>query len=620
MALEGCRDAPAARRQLHAPPSARGHVLSHDGTKMIVLNAHEGGAFFDIVETASGRSFGLLSHSFIQAVWGESSDTAYAVAKDKKIYRLSLGPDAERIDEVALTGPEAIPADEGPSVVRFPSRTAPFLLARTSRGRQPLYRCDLSQDSGEHHIKTRCRVLIEDGRGVLNWLTTAEGRIVARIKGSPAGQYLFQLLTPSGEWTSLFDYTPVYTELAPIGSVQKDGAVWALSNRQRKRVALVRLNVETGEEKVFFEHDRYDLTKAIILFDKDGEGTPLLVSYNPGYQVVVHFHDRLEAAYEALRRRVSKPSRIDLTSIDLVAKSAVVAVANPYLYRSWYFLDLEKNTSRELSDSSLAAYRHPPSPSRPVTFPARDGLRLYGYLTLPQDPEAPRPSPMILMLHGGPWLRYFWPGSAVVQFLASKGYAVLRLNYRGSLGYERSFLEAGNGAVFGSMQHDVLDAAEWAIANGHATRDGIVLFGGSFGGFLTLVMLAHHPDSFRAGIAINAITDAVDFWKTDWHRPVNRAIWREFLGSRDVPVLALAEISPINNTDRIVAPVQLIAGSRDRRIPASQSQEMFHLLKEGGKSVELVEFESAAHNITNPRIINSIEAFLEEHLSRTGTR
>ena len=609
-----------ANSRIHTQPPARGHVLSYDGAKMIVLNDHEDGTFVDIVETASGRSFGLLSHSFIGAIWGENSDVAYAVAKDKQIYRLSLGSNAERTDKVSLTGPEAIPANQAPRVLRFPSPAAPFLLATTSRRRQPLYRCDLNPDSGEQSIETRCRVLIEDGRGVVHWLMTAKGRIVARIKISPAGQNVFQSRTSSGEWVSLFDYTPYYTDLVPIGPVQQDGTVWALSNRQRERVALVRLNIETGTEAVFFEHDRYDLTRTTVHFDKDGEGTPLLVSYDPDYQVVVHFHDGLEAAYAALYEKVGKPSRIDLGSMDQMEKSAVVEVANPQLHRSWYFLDLEKNTFRELSGSSLASYRHPPSPSRPVTFPARDGLKLYGYLTLPQDPDAPGPSPMILMLHGGPWDRYFWPAPPLVRFLASRGYAVLRLNYRGSRGYDRSFLAAGQGTLFGRMQHDVLDAAEWAIANGHATRDGIALFGGSFGGFLTLVMLAQHPDSFRAGIAINSITDAVDFWKTDWLRPSSRIVWRRFFGSRDLPELALAEISPINNIDRIVAPVQLIAGSRDQRVPVSQSQEMFHLLKEGGKSVEFVEFEHASHQILNPNttshVVPSIEAFLEEHLSR----
>lgn len=586
---------------------------------MLVLRDHEDGAFFDVMATSSGRYFGLVRHSFTRAVWGESSDVAYAVAKDKKVYRLSLGPVAERVDEVTLTGPEAVPAADAPTVLRFPSRTAPFLIASSWRGRQPLYRCDLNPDSGEPNIQTRCQVLIEDGRQVVRWLMTPKARIVARIRISPDGQHSFQTLDSSGNWTSLFSYTKYYTRFTPLGGVQQDGTVWALSNRQRERVALVRLNIRTGEEEVFFEHDRFDLSKAVLHFDKDGKGTPLLVSYNPDYQAVVHFDDRFEAAYEGLYREVGKPSRIEVWSLDDTAASAVVEVSNPELFHSWYLLDLEKNTSRELSGSDLAPYFHPLSPSRPVTFAARDGVKLYGYLSLPQDPDAPRPSPMVLMLHGGPWSRYFWPASPLVQFLANNGYAVLRLNYRGSRGYDRSFLAAGNTAVFGSMQHDVLDAAEWAVANGHATRDDIALLGGSFGGFLTLVMLAHHPDSFKAGISINGITDAVAFWKTDWLLPRHRVLWREFLGSRDLPVLALAEISPINNTDRIVAPVQLIAGSRDERIPVSQSQEMFHLLKEAGKTVEFVEFESGTHNITNRKILDSIEAFLEEHLSsRTG--
>lgn len=588
---------------------------------MLVLRDHEGGAFFDVMAAWSGSYFGLVRHSFIRAVWGESSDVAYAVDKDKEIFRLSLGPDGERVDKLALTGPEGIPADEAPTVLRFPSLTTPFLVASSSRGHQPLYRCDLSGGSGDPGIQARCQVLIEDGRHVARWLMTPKGRIVARIRVLPDGRRAFQTRTSSGGWTSVFDYTKYYTELAPIGGVQQDGTVWALSNRQRERVALVRLNVETGSEEVYFEHDRFDLSKAVVHFDKDGKGTPILVSYDPDYPVVVHFNDGFEAAYEALYEKVGKPSRIEIRSMDQTAKSAVVEVVNLELYRSWYVLDLEKNKSRELSGSDLAPYFHPPSPSRPVTFAARDGVKLYGYLTSPQDPEAPRPPPMVLMLHGGPWSRYFWPASGLVQFLANRGYAVFRLNYRGSRGYDRSFLAAGNGALFGSTQHDVLDAAEWAVANGHAARDGIALFGGSFGGFLTLVMLAHHPDSFKAGIAINGIADAVDFWKADWPLPRRRVLWREFLGSRDLPVLALAEISPINNTDRIVAPVLLIAGSRDKRVPVSHSREMFHLLKEGGKSVEFVEFESAGHSITNVRVINSIEAFLEEHLSReAGTR
>ncbi len=610
------RDA-AATLRVHTPPRTENHVLSYDGARMIVQEDHEGARLIDVVETSSGRSLGLLKHSFVQAGWGENSDVVYAVAKDKQVYRLSLDAETIRVGNIALTGPNAIPAGEAPRVLVFPSRTIPFLLVRGSRRRQSVYRCDLSPASGEVATETRCQVLIEDGRSVARWLTTATGRIVARIRISATGQRVFQSLESTGEWAYRFHFAPHYTKLEPVQFVQPDGTVWALSNRQRERVALVRLNVRTGAEEVFFEHDRYDLTKALIRFDKDGEGTPLLVHHDPDYPAVVHFHDGLAAAYAALHEKVGRPSRIDLASMDQMAKSAVVLVENPRLYRSWHLLDLEKSTSRQLSASSLASYSA--SPSRPVTFPARDGLDLFGYLTLPRDADGARPSPMILMLHGGPWSRYVWPDSALVQFLASQGYAVLRLNYRGSTGYDGSFLAAGKGALFGSMQHDVLDAAEWAIANGHATRDGIALFGGSFGGFLTLVMLAHHPEQFQAGIAINAVTDAVGFWRTDWQRTNNRALWQAFFDADVVPEVALAELSPVNNFDRIAAPVLLIAGSRDRRVPPSHSHELFHLLKESGRTVQLVEFESARHNIWSASrgsyIVESLAAFLEEHLS-----
>lgn len=619
MALGSCLHA-AVTVQLHAPPRIGRHVLSYNGARMIVQEVHDGATLYNVVETASGRPLGLLQHSFVRAVWGENSDVAYAVAKDKQIYRLVLNGENVRMDRVTLTGPEAIPAHQAPRVLLFPSQTAPFLLVQGSRRHRPLYRCDLSLARGERELETRCRVMIEDGRSVVRWLTTAQGRIVARIKESYTGQRVFESLMPNGKWAYRFHFIPYYTVLKPIQFVQPDGTVWALSNRKRERVALVRLNIETGEEEVFFEHDRHDLTEARVGFDRDGEGAPLLVHYQPDYQAVVHFHGGLETAYEALHEKVGKPSRIDLVSMDRMAKTAVVLVENPRLYRSWYLLNLERNTSRELSASSLAWY--PPFPSRPVTFSASDGLDLYGYLTSPRESADARPPPLIVMLHGGPWSRYFWPAPALVSFLASKGYAVLRLNFRGSTGYHRSFLAAGNGALFGSMQHDVLDAAEWAIANGHATPDGIALLGSSFGGFLTLVMLAHHPERFQAGIAINAVTDAVEFWRADWRRGSARVLWQEFFDTDVVPEVALAELSPINNFDRIVAPVQLIAGSRDRRVPPSHSHEMFHLLKESGKTVELVEFESASHSIWSTsrgsQIAASLAAFLEEHLG--GTR
>ena len=616
IALPGCGGIAAA--DIHTDPPARHHRLSHDGSRMIVLRDHRKGRHFDVMETASGASSGLLRRSFRRMVWGEDSDIAYAIDREKKIYRLSFGADGRGIEEVALTGPGAIPAGERPTIVKFPTPSAPFFLVRTRARNGTLYRCDPVPGSGDGTLATGCRKLFDTVRNTALWLLTAAGGIAARVIVSGPGERVLQTLTPSGDWDLLFPFTNFYSAFVPIGGVQPDNTVWALSNRNRDRIALVRLDLRTGEEEIFFEHDRFDLRKAFIVFDRAGRGTPLLATWDPGHQAVRHFDDRVKAAYEALYDKLGRPSRIEFGSIDLAMKSAVVEVRNPDIHRRWYLLDLEGGGSRALSASDLESYARPAAPSRPVSFAARDGLELHGYLTLPQRRDPP--PPMILMLHGGPWSRYRWPASSLVRFLGSEGYAVLRLNFRGSAGYDRTFLEAGNGALFGRMQQDVLDGAAWAVAKGYAKRGEIALFGGSFGGLLTLAMLGRHPAAFRAGIALNAITDAVDFWQTEWKRPWMRPVWRAFLGARDVPVAALTKISPVNNFHRFAAPVLLIAGTRDRRVSVTQSRDLFLLLKEAGKPVEFVEYRGAAHSIwsmaadSREHVVEAIGEFLGEHL------
>lgn len=618
LAIAGCGAASGA--DIHAEPRVNLYRLSHDGTKTIVLRDHRRGRHFDVIDAQTGFARGLVSHKFARIAWGEDDDTAYATDREGKVFRLSFVPGEAAIAAIALTGPGAIPAGEAPRIVRFPTPAARFLYARSSKGLRPLYRCALGPASDDEAIPARCEVAAGDGRGVMRWLMTPAGRIVARDKVVSSGEHEFQTLDAPGDWKKLFRYLHYYTALTPIGPVQADNRVWALSNRGRDTVALVRLEIGTGAETVFFRHDRYDIARAQIHFDASGTATPLLAAWNPGYQAIKHFDARLEAAYAALRGEIGEPSRIDLASMDRAGKYAVVAARNPEVHRRWYLLDLDGAAPRELSASDLASYSRPAAASRPVSFPASDGLTLHGYLTLPAR-SAP---PMVLMLHGGPWSRYFWPAPALVRFLGAKGYAVLRLNYRGSTGYGRKFLDAGKGALFARLQQDVLDAARWAVDNGHAARGRIALYGGSFGGFLSLVMLTRHPGAFRAGIAVNGIADATAFWKRDWRRPHARAVWGAFFDSPDLPEAALSEISPVNNLRRFAAPVLLIAGSEDRRVPASHAYDLFVLLEAAGKPVTLVEYRGTGHNIgsllpdSREHVVESIGEFLDAHLPAGG--
>ena len=617
LALAGPNEAAAAGSLLHGEPTTTNHALSHDGSKMIVLRKRERRRYYDVIDTRSGESRGLLERSFVVMTWGEDSDTAYASVRGGELYRLSFTAGGTTVTPIALAGEQGIPQADNPNIVLFP---IPGIRALFARGGGRLYRCVLDPAADASKIAARCEVEDADARHVQHWLIATDGRAASRMVLASSGEIEFQTRTEEGSWRPVFRYTSPYSELRTIAGVQKDGTVWALSGRGRKHIALVRLDIATGREEVVYERRHTDVDDAALMF-RAGVGTPLLASLFPGYQEVVHFEPRVEAGYAALRERLGEPLRIDFKSADHALDFVVVEVQSHEMHRRWYLLDLEAKTSRELSAAPLASYDRPAAPAHPVSIPASDGLMLHGYLTLPRRPVDAGPPPALLMLHGGPWLRDRWPAPPIVRFLASRGYAVLQLNYRGSVGYGRDFLEAGTGTLSGRLQQDVLDAARWAIAKGHAAEGRIALLGGSFGGFLALATLARDPGPFRAGIAINSITDAVTFWRREWQRDIARALWREFLSSRDLPVAALARVSPVNNVRNINAPILLLAGASDRRVPPEHSFELFDLLRAAGKPADLVEYRGSGHNIwggnaeTREHLADNIARFLDRHLA-----
>lgn len=599
--------------RLHGEPPSTNYTLSYDGSKMIVLHKRDQRQVLDVIDTRSGESLGLSERSFVTMYWGEDSSTAYALNGRGGTHRLSFAGTGVEVIPIALTGEHGIPKTKNLRVLAFPT---PFTSALFAQADGRVYRCALVPAAGGEEIAANCEVAHEDIDQVQHWLIDADGRFAARTVLASTGESEFQSLTEDGTWRPVFRYLPFYRHVKTVGGLQTDDTVWALSNRNRAQVALVRLDVATGREEVVYERPGIDVDDAGIMFD----GSPLLATYFLGYQEVVHFEPRLEAAYAALRESLGEPVRIDLKSAGRALNFAVVEARSPSIYRRWYLLDLEAQTFRELSAGTLAAYGRRAEPSRPVSFPASDGLTLHGYLTLPRLPVDAGPPPMVIVLHGGPWDRSRWPGSWLDRFLGSRGYAVLRLNYRGSIGYGRDFLEAGTGVLFGRLQQDVLDAARWAVDGGHTAEDRIALFGASFGGFLALTTLARHPAAFRAGIVTNTITDAVAFWKRDWRRAGHRAVWREFMSTSDLPEAALAKISPVNNVRKHDAPVLLLVGTRDRRVPAEHAFELFDLLRAAGKPAELVEYRGRGHELfgesrdLREHVAGALADFLERRL------
>jgi len=260
----------------------------------------------------------------------------------------------------------------------------------------------------------------------------------------------------------------------------------------------------------------------------------------------------------------------------------------------------------------------------PITYTARDGLEIHGYLTIPLG-HKPRNLPLVVMPHGGPWVRDMWDFDPLVQMLANRGYAVIQMNYRGSAGYGVNFSRKGEKEVGGAIQMDIEDATRWAIAKKVADPKRIAIIGASYGGYSALYALGKNPDLYCCGISIAGVTDWVGIYKnlSDPDQKFSREYWIKEIGNPETDDEKLKAISPVNFSEKITAPVLIIQGKDDRIVPQKQAKKMIAALEKAGRNPESLFIADEEHGFRKERNrlkeYKAIEAFLAKHLGSGAT-
>ena len=261
------------------------------------------------------------------------------------------------------------------------------------------------------------------------------------------------------------------------------------------------------------------------------------------------------------------------------------------------------------------------APTTAVRFPARDGLPLHGFLTLPVGVE-PRNLPLVLLVHGGPWMHDTWGYNAAVQFLANRGYGVLKVNFRGSTGYGRRHLTAAIGEFAAAMHDDLIDAVDWAVAQGYADPGRVGIVGGSYGGYAALVGVTVTPEKFAAAVDYVGISDLASFLSSlpPFVRANMTNNWIAYVGDPDDPD-ALADMrrrSPITMVDRIRTPLLVAQGANDVRVVQAESDNIVAPLRARGVAVEYLVADDEGHGFENPEnqvmLFRAIERHLAAHL------
>ena len=255
---------------------------------------------------------------------------------------------------------------------------------------------------------------------------------------------------------------------------------------------------------------------------------------------------------------------------------------------------------------------------QPIEFQARDGLTIHGYLSVPPGVESGK-LPMVLRVHDGPWYRDRWGCSSEVQWLANRGYAVLQVNFRGSRGYGKDFLNAGNREWGGKMQDDLIDGVNWAISKGIADPDRIAVYGRSYGGYAALVGLSFTPEVFACGISTVGPSNLITWMERlpDYWKPLAPILY-ERVGHPVKDAEFLKSRSPVYKVDQIRKPLLIAQGANDPRVKKSESRQIVRALQEAGKVVEYIEYPDEGHGFARPEnrldFYARAEKFLATHL------
>jgi dipeptidyl aminopeptidase/acylaminoacyl peptidase len=291
------------------------------------------------------------------------------------------------------------------------------------------------------------------------------------------------------------------------------------------------------------------------------------------------------------------------------------------LIRSWSdvdpgtysFLDREQNRLSFVAEIMPGLAPNLLSPVKPISYKARDGHDIPGYLTVPVGKEGVH-LPTVVLPHGGPASRSdssFW---FLSQFLASRGYAVFQPNFRGSSGYGASFQNAGRQQWGGKMQEDVTDGTHWLIEQGIADPDRICIVGWSYGGYSAAIGAVQTPDLYQCAASINGVMNLPRLIADD-RRYIGGSAWVKHIG---LDGESAKSVSPFHQVDRIKIPMLIIQAKDDSRVHLDQGKRMARQLKPQKKPVEYVEVELGGHSMTNElarqTILRHLEAFLAENL------
>ncbi len=488
------------------------------------------------------------------------------------------------------------------------------LVALNDRNEQlhDIYRLNLA--TGE-------RSLVEKNEaGFADYVCDNQLQVRLAMAMTPDGGITVLRRTASGDWAEFMQVGMEDTLTTnPVGFDLSGDYLYLLDSRQRDTSALFQVNLQDGQTELLAEDPRADAAGAMV---------------HPS----THAVQAVRFDYDRVRWQVLDPAiQPDLDYLRSVADGEIDVVSRTLDDRFWivvfvmdngpvryYRYDHEKRQAEFLFVNRSDLENYPLAKMHPVVIPARDGLNLVSYYTLPvgsddgQPGKPGQPLPMVLFVHGGPWGRDGWGLNPYHQWWANRGYAVLAVNFRGSTGFGKNFTNAGNLEWGGKMHDDLIDAVEWAVNAGIAARGQVAIAGGSYGGYATLAGLTFTPDVFACGVDIVGPSNIITLLETIppyWAPMINMFTSRVGDFRSEEGKAFLAQRSPLNFADRIRRPLLIGQGANDPRVKQSEADQIVKAMQSKQIPVSYVLYPDEGHGFARPENNLSFNAITELFLS-----
>ncbi len=599
-------------------PEKAGAKISPDGTRLSYL-APEQGRLNVWVRTVGADDDTCVTHDHVRGIRGHS----WSRDSSRILYPQDQGGNENfHVYAADLTRPDDASVDLTPfddvraGIVDVPHDDPTHVLVSMNR-RDPqcfdVHRLDL--------VTGALDLVAENPGNIGGWHTDNAGRLLAASAQTQTGDT--EILVREHEDEDFRSLTVYANEDGgDVYGFTPDGtALWVGSARDRDLTRLVRLDLASGEETEVHAHDEVDL------------GGPILRSRTGELLAVLYMVDRLEVAFfdddfERKWRRASELHHGDLAgvSMDDDETTWVVSFDDDREPGATFLLDTDTGEAQFLFRPRPRLDPATLAPMQTRRIESRDGYPLHCCLTLPLGVE-PAGLPMVLVVHGGPWARDSWGYDPEAQFLANRGYAVLQVNYRGSTGFGKAFMHAAEHEFAAKMHDDLLDAVEWAVGAGIADRERVAIYGGSYGGYATLVGVTFTPEVFAAAIDYvgpSSLVTLVRSFPAYW-RPFLQGSWYRFVGDpgteeepNEEVVADLWARSPLSRVDAIRTPLLVVQGANDPRVTKQEADQIVAALRERGVDVEYLCKDDEGHGFSNPEnrldLYRAMERFLAEHL------